>query len=463
MAVAPPPPPAAMQASLYVGDLHPDVTDGQLLESFSVVGILASVRICRDSNTGRSLGYGYVNYITPEDATRAIEKLNHTPLNGQLIRIMWSERDPGARKNGIGNLFVKNLNESINNVKLHDMFAKFGKILSCKVVMSQDGKSKGYGFVQFQSDESANAAIENANGSVVEGKQICNQHMSLSHFVRKSERVAPIPDIKYTNLYMKNLDIEITEEFLQDKFSKFGKITNLAIAKDVKGNSRGFGFVNFENPDDAKNAMEAMNGALLGTKALYVARAQKKAEREQVLRRQFEERRNELGSNVYVKNIDDGIDDDELQELFSQCGTITSAKLMRNDKGISRGFGFVCFSTSEEANKAVNTFNGYMFHGKPLYVAIAQRKEDRRAQLQLQYNQRMQALTGHPATVIPAGYPPLYYSPPGVAPQIPTRQGIMYQPLGLRPGWRANGFSPSQRPPFRALPFNAVSIETRSA
>lgn len=63
-------------------------------------------------------------------------------------------------------------------------------------------------------------------------------------------------------------------------------------------------------------------------------------------------------SNVYIKNIDDDVSDDELKEHFSQCGTITSAKIMRDDKGISKGFGFVCFSTPEEASRAVNSFHG---------------------------------------------------------------------------------------------------------
>lgn len=55
---------------------------------------------------------------------------------------------------------------------LHDLFQKFGKILSSKVVMSEDGKSKGYGFVQFESEESANAAIEKLNGCTVRDKQM---------------------------------------------------------------------------------------------------------------------------------------------------------------------------------------------------------------------------------------------------------------------------------------------------
>lgn len=61
---------------------------------------------------------------------------------------------------------------------------------------------------------------------------------------------------------------------------------------------------------------------------------------------------------MYIKNIDDDVSDDELKEHFSQCGTITSAKIMHDDKGISKGFGFVCFSTPEEASRAVNSFHG---------------------------------------------------------------------------------------------------------
>ena len=59
------------------------------------------------------------------------------------------------------------------------------------------------------------------------------------------------------------------------------------------------------------------------------------------------------GSNVYVKNLDDMVDDEYLMKHFSSYGTIVSAKVMRTEKGISRGFGFVCFSSPEEAAKAV--------------------------------------------------------------------------------------------------------------
>ena len=147
-------------ASLYVGDVNEDVTEAMLYEVFNAVGPVASIRVCRDSVTRKSLGYAYVNYHNVADAERALDTLNYSQIKGRSCRIMWSHRDPAMRKAGQGNIFVKNLDSNIDNKALYDTFSLFGNILSCKVACESDGKSKGYGFVHFEAEDSAKQAIE---------------------------------------------------------------------------------------------------------------------------------------------------------------------------------------------------------------------------------------------------------------------------------------------------------------
>ncbi|KAK4424972.1 Polyadenylate-binding protein 7 [Sesamum alatum] len=80
------------------------------------------------------------------------------------------------------------------------------------------------------------------------------------------------------------------------------------------------------------------------------------------------------GTKEIRGNIDDEITDEDLRKHFSQCDTITSVKVIRNDKGLNKGFGFVCFSTSDEANKAVNSFRGFILHRKSLFVKLLRGK-----------------------------------------------------------------------------------------
>lgn len=83
---------------------------------------------------------------------------------------MWVQRDPFLRKTGVGNLFVKNLDSSVDDGMLEKVFGVFGMVLSCKIARDDDGKSKGFGFVQFCSQDSALDALSAMNGSVLYGK-----------------------------------------------------------------------------------------------------------------------------------------------------------------------------------------------------------------------------------------------------------------------------------------------------
>jgi len=400
-------------ASLYVGDLDPTVTESLLFEIFKAVGTVASIRVCRDALSRHSLGYAYVNFTNYVDAERALDTLNYTPIKGRPCRIMWSHRDPSLRKSGQGNVFIKNLDKTIDNQALYDTFSDFGSILSCKVVTDGKGNSKGYGFVHYEAKEAADQAIAKVHGMLLNGKIVY-----VGPFIPRKERIPGSDPDRFTNLYIKNLDTSYSDEDLRRDFEVFGPIQSAVLMKNQKGS---VAFVNFENHDDARKSTEALNGKRLGgsEKEVYVARAQKKSERDLMLKKLRDDRALKYqGINLYVKNLDDSINDAKLEEAFAAFGSISSCKVMVDEKLNSRGFGFVCFTKADEASRAITEMNGSMLEGKPIYVALAERKELRRAKLAAQHAARR---GGNPA-LAPVGYPlggapTVFFPPPQAGPQ----------------------------------------------
>uniref|UniRef100_G1LYP7 Polyadenylate-binding protein n=1 Tax=Ailuropoda melanoleuca TaxID=9646 RepID=G1LYP7_AILME len=381
-------------ASLYVGDLHSDVTEAMLYEK------------------------------QPADAERALDTMNFDVIKGKPIRIMWSQRDPSLRKSGVGNVFIKNLDKSIDNKALYDTFSAFGNILSCKVVCDENG-SKGYAFVHFETQEAADKAIEKMNGMLLNDRKVF-----VGRFKSRKEREAELgaKAKEFTNVYIKNFGEEVDDESLKELFSQFGKTLSVKVMRDPSGKSKGFGFVSYEKHEDANKAVEEMNGKEISGKVIFVGRAQKKVERQAELKRKFEQLKQERisryqGVNLYIKNLDDTIDDEKLRKEFSPFGSITSAKVMLED-GRSKGFGFVCFSSPEEATKA--------------------RKEERKAHLTNQYMQRVAGMRALPANAILNQFQPAaggYF-----VPAVPQAQGRppYYTPNQLaqmrpNPRWQQGG------------------------
>jgi polyadenylate-binding protein len=377
--------------SLYVGDLGSDVKEGDLFEIFNKLGAVSSIRVCKDAITRRSLGYAYVNYLSQADAEKALETLNHAPIKGRLCRVMWSQRDPSLRKSGKGNVFIKNLDKTITTKNLYDTFLQFGGIVSCKIAFDEkSGESKGYGFIQFTTQDAADLAIQNVNGMLLK-----NQKVFVAQFVSRKERLAANASKKFTNVYVKNLPDNYDDLKLKELFATYGEIKSSVLMKGGELKNKLFGFVNFDKAEQAEQSVDALNNNTLDGKVLYVSRAQKKAEREMELKAKFEQMRLEQmakyqGVNLYIKNLDDDIDDAKLRKIFEPFGTITSAKVMTDQKGNNRGFGFVCYTNPDEATKSVTDMNGKIVGNKPLYVALAQRREFRRAQLEAQFATRKQ-------------------------------------------------------------------------
>ena len=253
----------------YVGDLHFDVTEAMLYEKFSQCGPVLSIRVCRDLVTRRSLGYAYVNFQQPNDAERALDTMNFDDLKSRPMRIMWSQRDPSVRKSGLGNIFIKNLDKTIDNKQLYDTFSQFGNILSCKIVKDEKGNSQGYGFVHFESEDSANQAITDVNGMLLQDRKVF-----VGRFRTRDDRQKETAkrQAQFTNVFVKNLPEDFTEDELKELCNKHvgdGKALSVKLMVDENGKSKCFGFASFGSHDDADLLVKALNESTLREKTLY--------------------------------------------------------------------------------------------------------------------------------------------------------------------------------------------------
>jgi len=444
-----------------------------LYEIFNSVGPVASIRVCRDSVTRRSLGYGYVNFHSVSDAERALDTLNYSSIKGRSCRIMWSQRDPSLRKSGAGNIYVKNLDKNIDNKALYDTFSLFGNILSCKVAADVQGNSYGYGFVHYESEEAATQAIERVNGMQIGEKTVQVSQASKNKGDEKADMT------NYTNLYIKNFPSDWDDAKITEVCSEFGPVQSSAMRSDPKG--RPFAFVNFETSEDAKKCVEGLHKRDIRTEeeiakakeegkeeeldaeghplhGLYCQRAQSKKERAAALRDKFQtgpaDSRVSQGVNLYVKNLDESMDDAQLKDLFTPFGEITSASAPKDEKGRCKGFGFVCFTSPEQATKAVTEMHLKVVNSKPLYVGLAEKREARQERLKQRYEPGKGSKGGGGKGKGGKGVgmgpmPPMFGGQPGMMP--PQMYGPQMM-MGMMGGMGARPPNPMMMPPNAMRP-----------
>ncbi|KAM7516272.1 hypothetical protein LguiA_005855 [Lonicera macranthoides] len=231
-------------ATAYVGNLDPQVTEELLWELFVQAGPVVNVYVPKDRVTNLHQGYGFVEFRSEEDADYAIKVLNMIKLYGKPIRVNKASQDKKSLDVG-ANLFVGNLDPDVDEKLLYDTFSAFGVIVTNPKVKSLTYDS----FYKFGSVFLVNVT------QLTSKRKIFYFEQALYDFDEG---------------YLLSLMFEI-----------WGEVTSKLIVKHIMrdpdtGNSRGFGFISYDSFEASDAAIEAMNGQYLCNRQITVSYAYKK-------------------------------------------------------------------------------------------------------------------------------------------------------------------------------------------
>lgn len=225
-----------------------------------------------------------------------------------------------------------------------------------------------HAFVHFNTIEDADRARLELNGVKITAKYASNK---ISKPVRlcKYETKQGQGDLNpNTNLLIKNISKEVSQHQLWNIFRAYGDIRSCKLVVDYLGNSKGYGYISYYQVLEADKAKYELNEKEFNGKLLKVTNLQHG--------RRVENKKN----NIYVKHFPkENFDDEDLKNLFGKYGEIKSAIVLKDQNGVSKGFGFVCFSSAEDAEEAYkNMKDSTLFPGLPsLYVNFAMKKGER--------------------------------------------------------------------------------------
>jgi len=294
---------------IHVNNLAWSIKEEELNEYFSEFGEIETVKIPTRPKGG-SKGFGFITFKTDEAAKNAVDKMNNVSIEERRIGVVFSTSvEKKKEKSFVGDdqesnkLVVRQLAWAVQSEQLGEAFEEFGALTSHRVVTAKNGKSKGFGFVVFETVENAKAAKDAMDGKEIEGRAI-TVHFSKSTGPRKRQETegneegspskqsrrkrnrrnkrknrtegespeegasesAQEPKEKKrrprNKLYVK-ISTETTDEDLRGVFTTYGTIKKVDIPTNKEGAVKGHAYVQFENEEDATQALEGSNATEL--------------------------------------------------------------------------------------------------------------------------------------------------------------------------------------------------------
>jgi len=281
--------------SLYVGNLDPKVNDVLLFEIFSPLGQVESCKIIKD-RAGKNGHYGFVDFVRREDAQQALQLDGHKVYDNE-IKVNWAvhARKDDSTRAGVDhhNIFVGDLSSDVTNELLKNAFDPFGTVTDARVMWDHStGRSRGYGFVAFQEKAEADRAIVEMDGKWLGSRTIrcnwANQKASSrspapshspshsgQHRSTNFEEIAVQSPASNSTIYVGNLPANTPESAVRTSFQNYGTIEEVRIQP-----GRCFGFVKFQNHEQATHAIIGSYDMTLGGQPIRCSWGKQKASQE---------------------------------------------------------------------------------------------------------------------------------------------------------------------------------------
>ncbi|KAG7941549.1 hypothetical protein I3843_16G050300 [Carya illinoinensis] len=268
--------------TIWIGDLHHWMDENYLHSCFASTGEIASIKVIRNKQTGLSEGYGFVEFYSHAAAEKVLQNYAGIlmPNTEQPFRLNWATFSMGDKRSDNVpdiSIFVGDLAADVTDSLLQETFAsRYPSVKAAKVVFDANtGRSKGYGFVRFGDDNERSQALTEMNGAYCSSRPMrvgaatprksSGYQQSQGGYASNGTHQAD-GDSTNTTVFVGGLDPNVTDEELKQPFLQYGEIVSVKIPV-----GKGCGFVQFANRNNAEEALQNLNGTVIGNQTVRLS------------------------------------------------------------------------------------------------------------------------------------------------------------------------------------------------
>jgi len=370
---------------VYIGNLSWGVSWQDLKDHMREAGEVTRADVMTGSD-GRSKGCGIVEYSSKADARHAVSSLTDTELDGRKIFVREDREERGTRSGNRDRsspdaqsrrVYVGNLSWDVAWQDLKDHMREAGEVSHAEVIKEADGRSKGFGIVEYATYDEAQDAIETLTETELKGRTIYVREDRESNSNGGSNARASTSEStssSSSSVYIWNLAYNTSWQDLKDHCRAAGNVDQATILTGSDGRSIGCGVVVYQHPKEAARAIRELKDSELNGRPMYLREDRGKNERNDRKDRDDRDDRSyrddKSGTQLFVANLSYDTSWQDLKDLFKEVGKVEHVEVMEHPDGRKKGFGTVRFSNEEDAENAIDELNGVELQGRELEVRL---------------------------------------------------------------------------------------------